>query len=238
MKSKRGISEHVEVRIGLHQGSALSPFLFIMLVDRSQDVRTELPWELLYADDQAEIDIISTDTQNRLESWQKVLTDNGLKINVATTEHLSTRETPLPMKLNGELKNVDHFKYLGSVIEKDGTIDRDVYLRVQAAWSSWRKLTGRFFSGSKQMYMRPLSDRLYDVRERMLGNECDQQEKDYYNGDEDASRDPRSVETRPRETRKSDAYYTFNRSTRLCAVAVFVGLDMSRDEMQTTLHAE
>ena len=74
MKSKRGISEHFEVGIGLHQGSALSPFLFIMLLDTiSQDVRTELPWELLYADDLAIIDITNEDTQNRLESWQKVL---------------------------------------------------------------------------------------------------------------------------------------------------------------------
>ncbi len=74
---------------------------------------------------------------------QKVLTDNGLKINVAKTEHLSTRENPLPIKLNGEeLNNVDHFKYLGSVIDTDGTINRDLNLRVQAAWSSWRKLTG------------------------------------------------------------------------------------------------
>ena len=32
VKSKRGTSEHVEVVIGLHQGSAPSPFLFIMLV--------------------------------------------------------------------------------------------------------------------------------------------------------------------------------------------------------------
>ena len=114
-----------------------------MLVDTiSQDVRTELPWELLYADDLAIIDVTSTDTQNRLESWQKVLTDNGLKINVAKTEHLSTRGNPLPMKLNGEeLKNVDHFKYLGSMIDKDGTIDRDMDLRVQAAQSSRRKLT-------------------------------------------------------------------------------------------------
>ena len=41
------------------------------------------------------------------------------------------------MKVNGEeLKNVDHFKCLGSVIDTDGTIDRDVDLRVQAAWSS------------------------------------------------------------------------------------------------------
>ena len=49
----------------------------------------------------------------------------------------------MPIKLNGEeLNNVDNFKYLGSVIDKDDTIDRDVDLRVQAAWSSWRKLTG------------------------------------------------------------------------------------------------
>ena len=31
---------------------------------------------------------------------------------------------------------------LVSVIDTDGTIDRDVDLRVQEAWSSWRKLTG------------------------------------------------------------------------------------------------
>ena len=77
VKSKRGISEHVEVRIGLHQCSALSQFLFIMLVDTI----FELPWELLYADELAIIDITSTDTQNRLESWQ-VLTDHCLKINL------------------------------------------------------------------------------------------------------------------------------------------------------------
>ena len=38
-----------------------------------------------------------------------MITDNGLKINVAKTEHLSTRANPLPMTLNGEeLKNIDH----------------------------------------------------------------------------------------------------------------------------------
>ena len=35
--------------------------------------------------------------------------------------------------------------FLGSLIDKDGTIDRDVELRMQAAWSSWRKLTGVLF---------------------------------------------------------------------------------------------
>ena len=137
-----------------------------MLVDTiSQDVRTELPWELLYADDMSINDITSTDTQNRLESWQKVLTDNGLKINVARL-NICHKGNPLPIKLNGEeLKNVDHFTYLGSVIDKDGTIDRDVDLRVRAAWSSLRKLNGVLYDRKiplrfKEKVMRPLSDRL------------------------------------------------------------------------------
>ena len=127
------------MRLGFASTKVRHSFLFIMLVDTvAQDVRNELPWELLYTDDLSIIDVTSTDTQNKLESWQ-VLTDNGLKINVAKTEHLSTRENPLPMKLNGEEpKNVDHFKYVGSVIDKDGTIDRAVDLCVQAAWSSWK----------------------------------------------------------------------------------------------------
>ena len=73
VQSKRGIYEHFEIGIGLHQGSALSPFLFIMLVYTiSRGVRSELPRELLYADDLAIIDFTSTDTQNRLESLQTI----------------------------------------------------------------------------------------------------------------------------------------------------------------------
>ena len=102
MKYKRGISKHFEVGIGLHQGSALSPFLFIMLIDTlSQDVRTELQWELLNANDLGIIDITSTDTKHRMESWQNVFTDNGLKINVQK-QNLRQQGNPFPMKLNGE----------------------------------------------------------------------------------------------------------------------------------------
>ena len=57
----------------------------------------------------------------------------------------------------------DHFNYLGSVIDKDGTIGRDVDLRVLAAWSSCRKFTGVLYDRKiplKQRCMRPLSDRL------------------------------------------------------------------------------
>ena len=110
----------------------------------------------------------------------KTLIDNGVKINVTKTEHLSTTENPLPMKLNEiELKNVDQFQYLGSVIDQDGTIDRDMD-RVQAAWSSWRKLIGVLYDRKisirlKAKYIRGHNQTGSDVWERMLGDEGDQQ---------------------------------------------------------------
>ena len=47
-----------------------------------------------------------------------------------------------------------------------------------------------------------------DVWERMLGDEGDQQEEDCYHGDEDASRDPRSVETRSHAKRGNPTHTT------------------------------
>ena len=92
---------------------------------------------------------------------------------MAKTEHLSTRENLLPMKLNGEeLKNVDHFKYLGSAIDKDGTTDRDVDLRVRAAWSSWRKLPGILYD---RMIPLRLKANVYEAIIRPVltfGSEC------------------------------------------------------------------
>ena len=43
----------------------------------------------------------------------------------------------------------------------------------------------------------------------LSSNEGDQQEKDCYNGDEDASRDPRSVETRPHAKRGNPTHSTY-----------------------------
>ena len=77
----------------------------------------------MYVDDLAIFDITS-----RAYTYS-----NQTIVDVAKTEHLSTRENALQMKLNGEqLKNVDHFKYLGSATNTVGTIERDVDLRMQA----------------------------------------------------------------------------------------------------------
>ena len=51
-----GNSKGFEVKVGMHQGSGLSPFLFVIVMEViSREFRVALPWELLYADDLAMI---------------------------------------------------------------------------------------------------------------------------------------------------------------------------------------
>ena len=47
-----GTTESFKVKVGLHQGLALSPFLFAVIMDRLMDeVRRESPYTMLFADD-------------------------------------------------------------------------------------------------------------------------------------------------------------------------------------------
>ena len=47
-----GNSSGFEVKVGMHQRSAFSPLLFVIVMEAiSREFRVALPWELLYADD-------------------------------------------------------------------------------------------------------------------------------------------------------------------------------------------
>jgi len=49
-----GNSKGFEVKVCMHQGSALSPLLFVIVMEAiSREFRIAVPWELLYADDLA-----------------------------------------------------------------------------------------------------------------------------------------------------------------------------------------
>ena len=51
MRCTVGVTDGVEVEVGLQQGSALSPFLFAMMMDRLEDeVRQESLWTVMFAD--------------------------------------------------------------------------------------------------------------------------------------------------------------------------------------------
>ena len=52
VRINNSFSEAFDVNVGVHQGSVLSPFLFVIVLDASsRDFLTSAPWELLYAND-------------------------------------------------------------------------------------------------------------------------------------------------------------------------------------------
>ena len=64
-----GTTESFKVKVGLHQGSALSSFLFAVIMDRLTDeVRRELPWTMLFADDIVICEETRKELERRLES--------------------------------------------------------------------------------------------------------------------------------------------------------------------------
>jgi len=64
-------SNDFEVKVGRHQGSALSPLLFLIVVEAlSRELRVALPWELWYADDLVVIAETEDNLIKRLNVWK------------------------------------------------------------------------------------------------------------------------------------------------------------------------
>jgi len=74
-----GNSKGFEVKVGMHQGSALSPLLFIIVTEAiSREFRVALPWELLYADDLEVIAESEEELIKRLNDWKDNMESRGM----------------------------------------------------------------------------------------------------------------------------------------------------------------
>ncbi|KAK3525907.1 hypothetical protein QTP70_010961 [Hemibagrus guttatus] len=125
-----GQTEEFKVEVGLHQGSALSPFLFAIVMDQlSEEVRQESPWTMMFADDIVICSESREQVEQNLERWRFTLKRRGMKVSRSKTEYMCVNEKDGSgtVRLQGEeVKKVQEFKYL----------------RVQAGWNGWRKVLG------------------------------------------------------------------------------------------------
>ena len=80
------------IEVGVHQGSVLSPLLFIVVMEEeTKECRVGDPWELLYADDF----VLTAESQEGVEAlfgeWRGAFEQRGLKINLEKAKLLFTR---------------------------------------------------------------------------------------------------------------------------------------------------
>ncbi|KAK3540907.1 hypothetical protein QTP86_004171 [Hemibagrus guttatus] len=141
-----GQTEEFNVEVGLHQGSALSPFLFAMVMDQlSEEVRQESPWTMMFADDIVICSESREQVEENLERWRFALERRGMKVSRNKTEYMcvNEREGSGTVRLQGEeVKKVQEFKYLGSTVQSNGECGKEEKKRVQAGWNGWRKVSG------------------------------------------------------------------------------------------------
>ncbi|KAK3513959.1 hypothetical protein QTP70_000153 [Hemibagrus guttatus] len=131
-----GQTEEFNVEVGLHRGSALSPFLFAMVMDQlSEEVRQESPWKMMFADDIVICSESREQVEESLERWRFTLERRGMKVSRSKTEYMcvNEREGSGTVRLQGEkVKKVQEFKYLGSTVQSNGEWGKEVKKRVQA----------------------------------------------------------------------------------------------------------
>jgi hypothetical protein len=74
VQTSDGDTNGFPINIGLHQGSALGPYLFALVMDEvTRDIQGGIPWCMLFADDVVLVDESRTRVDQKLELWRQTL---------------------------------------------------------------------------------------------------------------------------------------------------------------------
>jgi hypothetical protein len=147
VRTSDGDTDDFPINIGLHQGLALSPYLFDLVMDEvSRDIQEDIPWCMLFADDVVLVDDSRTRVNRKLELWRKTLESKGFRLNRTKTEYMRcsfSTTTCEEVSLDGQVvPRKDTFQYLGSMLQNDGDIDEYVNHQIKVKWMKWRQASG------------------------------------------------------------------------------------------------
>ena len=116
------------IKIGLHQGSALSPYLFALVMDEvTRDIQGDIPWCMLFANDVLLVDKSRTGVNQKLELRRETLESKDFRLSRTKTEYMrcdfgTTTWEEEDISLEGQVVHVSH--------------------RIKAGWMKWRQTFG------------------------------------------------------------------------------------------------
>jgi Reverse transcriptase (RNA-dependent DNA polymerase) len=118
-----GESDAFPIKIGLHQGSALSPYIFTLVMDEiTKDIQGDIPWCMLFADDVMLIDESRIGFDQKLELWRQTLESKSFRLSKTKIEYMKcqfSEENSDDGEVSLDRRVIpinDTFRYLGSML--------------------------------------------------------------------------------------------------------------------------
>nr|GEU39134.1 hypothetical protein [Tanacetum cinerariifolium] len=184
VQTPMGNTEFFPVEVRLHQRSAISPYLFALILDElSRGIQEDIPWCLIFADDIALVSKSAEGLNNRLEieNRREALEDNGLSVSREKTEYLRCDFGKVEIAHNEEvdicigdkiLQPKESFRYLGSMIHKSERIDEDVSHRIKSAWLNVAIRPSMLYGSECWPITKAIANRMEVAELRMLRWTC------------------------------------------------------------------
>jgi hypothetical protein len=113
----------------------------------TRDMQGGIPWCMLFVDDVVLVDESRTGIDQKLKLWRRTLEANDFRLSRSKMEYMKCDFSAITqegdVRLNGQVvSKKDIFRYLGSMLQKNGDIDEDVSHRIKTDWLKWRQASG------------------------------------------------------------------------------------------------
>ena len=149
------LTDKVDIKRGVRQGCVLSPDLFSLYAEVILSDLVALPGfqiggrnpnNIRYADDAVLIADSEQKLQDLVDAANTASEEKGLKINKSKTECVTITMGSEPVACaihvnQHQIKQVDEFEYLGSILTKDARCKREIVRRIGIAKTEFRRMT-------------------------------------------------------------------------------------------------